>query len=179
MWSGTISEIILQSVNTIKRNEEAGSSLCPHFHDEVFNTSKQKLYFLSVQPKSSCLLTFLVIFDVADISFSALTPCYVFLDCSDCSVPISSRQFILELSPGCVDRSWQSNNILEQNLSVKCENTLWYGNWLISFHRVYIDFCFTQESNDFRIFEFSHSLHEIQGFTFFILWNSMKILSYS
>ena len=132
--------------------------------------------FLSVQPKSSFLLTFLVIFDVGDIFFSALTPCYVFLDCSDCSLPISSRQFILELSPGCVDRSWQSSNISEQNLSVESENSLWYGNWLISYIRVYIDFCFTQESNDFRIFAFSHTLPEIRVFIFSILWNSMKIL---
>ena len=60
---------------------------------------------------------FIFVFQVVD----AMLP---FLDCFSCSVPITSGQLIPEHSTGCVDKSLQSNNILEQNLSAKCEHSL-------------------------------------------------------
>ena len=106
-YSRTISKCISQSVNNIKQNEEVGN-LYTFLYKFYFFICPIKIFFFSTI--FGCFWHSWYLF------LLHLKPCYVYLDCPNCSISIPCGQFILEHYAGSVDRSLRSNNILQQNL---------------------------------------------------------------
>ena len=107
-------DIGILSTKCEKPNKEAGKVKAVQESKLYFFVFPIKIIFLlSGYPWHCCYLFSL-----------QLTPCYLFLDCFNCSVLITCGRLVPEHSSGCVDRSLRSKKISKQSLSGRCEHSL-------------------------------------------------------